>query len=177
MGMRLLPLNVGELCAHALRLERDCEHRFREYAEQLHALEAHDIANVFEELALEETKVTAMLKALGCESKPVEISPWEYAWRLTYMPEGMEHRPRLVPLNAREALQLAVLAKRRAQVFYYDAADNGRDNLVRGCAAELAAGEHVHLQRLQRLLADVILAETAMNARVAAGMRSGMPEA
>jgi rubrerythrin len=176
MGMRLLPLNIGELSAHALQLERDCEQRFREYAEQMHALGAHGIANVFEELALEETKFAAMLNAVGCESKPVELSPSEYAWRLTYMPEGMEHRPRLVPLNAREALQLAVLAKRRAQVFYYDVADNARDSVVRGCAAEMAAGEHFHLQRLQRLLAGEIIAEAGTDATIATGS-SLRPEA
>ncbi len=159
MGMRLLPLTVAELCAHALELERDCEQRFREYTKQMHALGAHGIANVFEELALEEAKDVAALDAASGERKPTELSPWEYAWRLTYMPEGLEHRPRLVPLNAREALQLAVLAKRRAQLFYNDVADNARDSVVRGCAAEMATGEQVHLQRLQRLLAGEILAE------------------
>jgi hypothetical protein len=147
MGMRLLPLTVGELCAHALELERDCEHRLREYAKRMHVLGAHGIANVFEEMALEETRATAMLKAAAGESKPAALSPWEYAWRLTYMPEGMEHRPRIVPLNAREALQLAVLAKRRAQVFYYDVANNARSKVVRGCAAEMASSEQAHLKR------------------------------
>ena len=169
MGMRLIPRTVAELCAHALELERDCEQRFREYTKQMHALGAHGVANVFEDLALKEAKEAAALEAASTESKPAELSPREYAWRLTYMPEGMEHRPRLVPLNAREALQLAVLAKRRAQIFYYDVADNARDSVVRGCAAEMAAGEHVHLERLQRLLAGEILAEIAAKQPVASG--------
>ena len=168
MGMRLLPLTVGELCAHALELERDCEKRFREYVKPMHELGAHGIANVFEELALEGAKATAKLEAAAGERKPAGLSPWEYAWRLTYMPEGMEHRPRLVPLNAREALQLAVLAKRRAQAFYYDVANNARSGVVRGCAAEMAAGEQARLKRLQRLLAGEILVDASANARIAA---------
>ena len=169
MGMRLLPLTVGELSAHALELERDCELRLREYAKQMHLLGAHGIANVFEEMALEETRATAMLKGAAGESRQSGLSPWEYAWRLTYMPEGLEHRPRIVPLNAREALQLAVLAKRRAQAFYYDVANNTRSSAVRACAADLAAHEQAHLQRLQRLLAGEILTDTGSgDARAAA---------
>ena len=38
MAIRLLPLNVGELCAHALELERSCERRFKEYAVRMDEL-------------------------------------------------------------------------------------------------------------------------------------------
>jgi rubrerythrin len=169
MGMRLLPLTVGELNAHALELERECEQRLREYAKQMHVVGAHGIANVFEEMALEETKATAMLQESAGENRQSGLSPWEYAWRLTYMPEGLEHRPRVVPMNAREALQLAVLAKRRAQAFYYDVANNSRSSAVSACAAEMAADEQVHLQRLQRLLAGEILTDKGTNAKGTAG--------
>jgi rubrerythrin len=74
-----------------------------------------------------------------------------------------------VPQSAREALQLAVLAKRRAQMFYDDVADNARDSVVRGCAAEMAIGERVHLKRLQRLLTMEILTEAAARRLAAAG--------
>jgi rubrerythrin len=68
------------------------------------------------------------------------------------MPEGMEHRPRLVPLSAREALQLAAVAKRRAEAFYNDVAAHAADAMVRSCAAEMASGEQVQIKRLERLL-------------------------
>lgn len=169
MGMRLLPLTVSELCAHALELERDCEQRLCEYAKQMHEMGAHGIANVFEELALEGTKAIVALEAAAGESYKADLSPREYAWRLTYMPEGMEHRPRIVPLHAREALQLSVLSKRRAQAFYYDVANNARSGVVRGCAAQMAAGEQAQLQRLQRLLAGEILADAETSVRSVAG--------
>jgi hypothetical protein len=73
----------------------------------------------------------------------------------------MENRPRLVPLNAREALQLTLLAKRRAETFYADVAENARDAVVRGCAAEMMANEHRQKQELERLLAEEIRNEQA----------------
>lgn len=167
MGMRLLPLTVAELSAYALELERDCEQRFREYARHMHELGAHGVANVFEELALEATSTTATLSAAAGETRRSGASPLAYAWRLTYMPEGMDHRPRLVPLNAREALQLAVLAKRRAQVFYRDVATNARSSAVCVRAAEMVADEEAQLRRLQRLLAGEILADEGADARIA----------
>ncbi len=120
MGVRLLPLNVSELCSHALELERDCEQRFFDYSRHMHEIGAHGVANVFEELGQESINQIRALEVASGDRKPAELSPWEYAWRLTYMPEGMEQKPRLVPLNAREALQLSVLAKRRAQDFFND---------------------------------------------------------
>ena len=153
MGVRLLPLNVSELCSHALELERDCEQRFFDYARHMHEIGAHGVANVFEEMGQESIAQIRALEVASGERKPAELSPWEYVWRLTYMPEGMEHRPRLVPLSAREALQLATVAKRRAELFYSDVATHATDSMVRSCAAEMASGELVHVRRLERLLA------------------------
>src|SRR6185295_2186822 len=152
MAVKLLPLSVAELCAHALELERDAGMRFREYAARMRELECGQIALAFDELSREQDEEVRSLEAAAGERKPAELSPWEYVWRLTYMPEGMEHRPRLVPLSAREALQLATVAKRRAEAFYSDVAEHATDSTVRSCAADMAAGEQVHIKRLERLL-------------------------
>lgn len=156
MAMRLLPLNVAELCAHALELERACERRFDHYAERMAEIGERPLAMAFDRMARTLRREITVLAAASGERKPATLSPWEYAWRLTYMPEGMEQKPRLVPLNAREALQLAVLAKRRAQDFFNDVAGNARDQVVRTCAAEMAAGEQSQLRRLEKLLATEI---------------------
>jgi rubrerythrin len=156
MGARLLPLNIAELCAHALELERDAAQRCKEYAARMRELGEDAAAASFDAMHREEIEEIAALEAASGSRKPAELSPWEYAWRLTYTPEAMENRPRLVPLNAREALQLVVLAKRRAEAFYGDVADNAREPVVRGCAAEMVANEKRQLQRLQRLLAEQI---------------------
>ena len=156
MGARLLPLSVAELCGHALELERDAGARFCEYAGRMRELGAGQVASAFDELRREQDEEVRALEAASGERRPAELSPWEYAWRLTYMPEGMEQQPRLVPLSAREALQLALIAKRRAEAFYCDVADNARDAVVRGCAAEMASAERGQIQRLERLLVGEI---------------------
>lgn len=157
MGVRLLPLSVAELCAHARELECDAGIRFREYAARMRELGSEKLAGAFEEMSREQDEEVRALQAASGGQPPSELSPWEYAWRLTYMPEGMERRPRLVPLNAREALQLSVLAKRRAETFYRDVAEHAKDAIVRSCAAEMASAEQRQIQLLERLLAGEIL--------------------
>jgi hypothetical protein len=154
MGARLLPLTVAELCAHALELERDAAQRCKDYAKRMRELGEDTAAKSFDAMLHEELQEIAALEAATGPRKPAELSPWEYAWRLTYTPEAMENKPRLVPLNVREALQLIVLAKRRAETFYADVAENGREPIVRGCAAEMVASEKRQLERLERLLAE-----------------------
>ena len=159
MAVRLLPLSVAELCAHALELQRDCEVRYVGYATHMHAIGQHAIAEVFDELAKQARDEVRVLETASGNHKPAELSPWEYAWRLTYLPEGMDHRPRLVPMNAREALQMAVTAKRRAQLFYTDVAANARDAVVRECAHEMAESDQILVKRLERMLASEILSD------------------
>jgi len=152
MGVKLLPLSVSELCAHALELERDAGTRFREYAARMREIGAERTASAFDEFRLEQDEEVRALENAAGDQKPNELSPWEYVWRLNYMPDGVHDKPRLVPINAREALQLATLAKRRAEAFYSDVAENARDAIVRSCAAEMAAGEQGQIQRLEHLL-------------------------
>lgn len=157
MAIRLLPLNLGELNAHALELERACERRFDDYAARMNNIGEKPLAMVFDRMARGLRRETAELAAASGERKPAKLSPWEYAWRLTYMPEGVDDQPRLVPASAREALQCALQARRRAAFFYEDVAENAADPAVRACAAELAASKMAQQQRLERMLAREIL--------------------
>lgn len=159
MGARLLPLTVSELCSHALELGRDAAQRCKDYAARMRELDEPPFAATFDALYREELEEIAALEAACGPSKLAELSPWEYAWKLTYLPEAIENKPRLVPLNPREALQLTLLAKRRAEAFFGDVAENAREAVVRGCAAEMAANERRHLRRLEHLLAQQIRSE------------------
>jgi hypothetical protein len=157
MGEKLLPLSIPELCAHALELERDAEMRFREYAARMRELGSEHIAAAFDEKVREQQEEVRALEAASGGRARAELSPFEYAWRLTYLPDGMDDRPRLMPRNAREALQFSLIAKRRAESFYLDVAENARDVVVRGCAAEMASAEHRQVELLERLLAGEII--------------------
>ena len=157
MGEKLLPLSIPELCAHALELERDAGIRFRDYAMRMRELGAANVAAAFDEKVREQDEEVHALEAACGGHPPAELSPWESAWRLTYLPDGMDDRPRLVPRNAREALQFSVLAKRRAESFYRDVAEHAKDAIVRGCAAEMASSGHCQIEFLERLLAGEVI--------------------
>ena len=156
MAVRLLPLTVSELCAHALNFERDAAERCKDYAARLRSIGDIGAAEVFEQLLLEENDEIHALEAASGERKPAELSHWEYIWRLAYMPEAMDDKPRIVPVDAREALRLTVVAKRRAESFYTDVAENAQAAVVRSCALEMAANERRQLQMLEHYLAGTL---------------------
>ena len=157
MGAKLLPLSIPELCAHALELERDAGMRFREYAARMREIGSEHIADAFDEKVREQEEEVRALEAASGGHPRAELSPWEHAWRLTYLPDAMDNKPRLVPRNAREALQFSVLAKRRAESFYRDVAEHARDEIVRGCAAEMASSGQHQIELLERLLAGEVI--------------------
>jgi hypothetical protein len=157
MAMRLLPLNVGELCAHAYELERACERRFGEYAARMASIGQRPLAMVFDRMARSLRRELDELCSASGEFRPAKLSPWEYAWRLTYMPEAVDDHPRVTPASAREALQFAVQARRRAVIFYEDVAENAADATVRNVASGMAVSKLAQQQRLERMLAREIL--------------------
>lgn len=159
MAVRLLPLSLPELCAHALLLERSAAADLKAWANRLRELDEPRLARELEQMEHEEqVEIRALRTASGDVHIP-ELSPWEYAWRLTYLPDALDRKPRLVPMNAREALRLAQVSRRRARGFYEDVAANARAPVVRAFAAEMASNIEAHLLRLDSLLEDALRAE------------------
>jgi hypothetical protein len=153
MAVKLLPLTIAELCAHALALERHAGLRFRDYAARMRKLGDWKVAFAFDEMGRDQDDEVRALEAAAGERGPAALSQWEYVWRLTYLPEATEGRPRLVPMSATEALQLALIAKRRAEAYYAEVAASAGDAMVRGCAAEMASAGQRQIRRIERLLA------------------------
>jgi hypothetical protein len=154
MGSKLLPITLSELCLHALRLEHALGLRYGEYARLTRAMGAHDVSDAFSEMErLEHQESKALRAGVDGASHP-ERSAWQYLWQLTYAPDGMEAHKRVCPQDAREALQLALAAERRAESFYSDTASNARDAMVRSCAAELAEIKGLRLRQLEQLLSS-----------------------
>jgi rubrerythrin len=77
------------------------------------------------------------------------VSSWEYAWH--FMGPAGDVVP--APTSARDVLKLALSAERRTQNFYADVAEHVEDDAVSAFAAEMAADESRHIERLERLLA------------------------
>ena len=159
MGLRLLPLTVLELTVHALELERETVQRYGMYAQSMRQKGVWTMAAFFEQMyRASRERVAEMEEVVGRRDPPV-FSPWEYAWRLTYCPDAIEYRPRVVPSSAREALQLALVARRRADAYLEEVKDHAREAAVRREAATMLMAGQQELKRLESRLAGEIRAE------------------
>jgi rubrerythrin len=150
---RPLPRNLPELVAHAIGFERDAASRFHEYAAYLRELGHDEMATVFNRLELVERAHMEALQECVAGGKLPELEPHDYVRHLLATRDALALAFPKAPRNAREALVLALAAERRAELYYRDAAANSPDPMVRGFAADLAAGEHRHVRVVERLLA------------------------
>lgn len=149
MAARLLPRTLPELYAHALVLERDATKRFEIFARCMRETGMNHLAEELESIGKEEREQYELLAAGTANAGLPEPSPWEYAWH--YMGPAGDVVP--APQSTRDLLKLAVSAERRTQNFYSDVAENVEDDAVSAFAAEMAADESRHIERLERLLA------------------------
>jgi rubrerythrin len=148
MGARLLPRSLQELYAHALVMERDATNRFEALARCMRDAGIDHLAEELAQIGKEEREQYELL-AVGTAGRGLpEIQAWEYAWH--YM--GPAGDMVAVPTNARDVLALALSAERRTESFYADVAEHVEDDAVSAFAAEMAADEHRHVERLERLL-------------------------
>jgi rubrerythrin len=148
MATRLLPRTLPELYAHAVVLERDATKRFEIFAGCMREAGVDHIAEEFDQIAREEREQYELLKSGTAHAGLSEPERWEYAWHFM----GPEGDVVAAPQNVRDVLKLAISAERRTQTFYADVAENAEDDAVSAFAAEMAADESRHIERLERLL-------------------------
>ena len=149
MGQRLLPQNLIELYTHALAIEREAFKRFIELERYMRDVGYDYLADEFERIAKEEQEQYEALAVGTAERDLPELAGWEYAWHFL----GPDADKVRAPQNARQALAMALATERRAQNFYVDVAEHAADDAVCAFAAEMAADEQRHVQRLEELLA------------------------
>jgi rubrerythrin len=149
MGTRLFPLDLNELYAHAIAVEREAAKRFAELERYMRDAGMTHIADEFEAIGKEEREQYELL-ALGTAGRELpKLAPWEYSPHFLGPQADVVRAPR----NAREALGLALSLERRTQTFYVDVAEHTTDDTICAFAAEMAADESRHIARLERLLA------------------------
>jgi rubrerythrin len=149
MAVRLLPRTLPELYAHALVMERDATKRFEIFARCMRETGIDHLAEEFEAIGKEEREQYELLAVGTANANLPPVLSWEYAWH--YMGPAGDVVP--APQTARDVLKLAISAERRTQNFYADVAENVDDDAVSAFAAEMAADEIRHIERLERLLA------------------------
>ena len=149
MAARLLPRTLPDLYAHALVLERQATKRFEIFARCMRDAGLDHLADEFDAIAREEREQYELLETGTSNAGLVEPEPWEYAWHYMGREGDVVHAPR----SARDLLELALSSERRTQNFYADVAENVDDDAVSAFAAEMAADESRHVERLEQLLA------------------------
>lgn len=150
MGTRLLPRSLPELFSHALMIEREASKRFAELEKAMRDAGLDHLAEEFETIGREEREQFEAL-SVGTAGHPLpEVPDWEFDSYFQSQPRGWKPRK---PRSAREAIGLALSTERRAQNFYSDVAESSRNDALSAFAAEMAADEARHIQRLEQLLA------------------------
>jgi hypothetical protein len=172
MAARLLPKTLPELYAHAIVLERDATKRFQIFARCMREAGMEHLAEELDLIGKEEREQYEILSTGTANANLPQVSSWEYAWH--FMGPAGDVVP--APTTVRDVLKLAISAERRTQNFYADVAENVEDDAVSAFAAEMAADESRHIERLERLLArepaqvaledeDLLVPETPTSAR------------
>ena len=149
MGRRLLPRSLPELFSHALMIEREAAKRFAELEKAMRDAGYDHLAEEFESIGREESQQFQALAEGTAGHELPEVPGWEFDWHFQD-PRGWKPRK---PRSAREAIGVALASERRAQNFYSDVAESSRNDALSAFAAEMAADETRHIQRLEQLLA------------------------
>jgi hypothetical protein len=149
MGTRLLPRSLPELFSHALMIEREASKRFAELERAMRDAGLDHLAEEFEVIGREEREQFEALTVGTAGHDLPEVPDWEFQ---SYFRDPRGWKPRK-PRSAREAIGLALATERRAQNFYADVAESSRNDALSAFAAEMAADETRHIQRLEQLLA------------------------
>src|SRR5262245_3430558 len=149
MGTRLLPRSLPELFSHAIMIERQATKRFAELEKAMRDAGMDHLAEEFSAIGREEREqFEALTEGTAGHDLP-EVPHWEFDWHFQD-PRGWKPRK---PRSAREAIGLALSTERRAQNFYAEVAESSRNDALSAFAAEMAADESRHIQRLEQLLA------------------------
>lgn len=150
--MRPAMKSVPELYAHAIAVEREAAVRYREFAQWMHDLGIDRVAVLFEHLLQQEAEHLRRLERATDGMELPELSPWQYAWLFTSLPEPIDQAFPLMPQNTRDALSFALAAEHRAQRFFDCVAREAEDQAVRRLASSMSIEECRHIADLEHQL-------------------------
>jgi rubrerythrin len=146
-------MNIAELYAHAIAIEREALARYSEFAERMSDLGNDAAAEVFATLArLEAAHLERLLERTRAMALPA-LAAGQYAWLDAAAPETAAREFVLRLLSPRQALQIALAGENRAAVFFETMAVSAADPMLRALACEMATEELEHIGVLETLLA------------------------
>lgn len=138
-------LSVEDLLQHALVIELEAEQSYKELAEQMHSCGNHDVAALFEKMSALEGRHARKIRENAPGLELEERAPWEYRWDGFEPPENAELNEIHYLMKPHHALQLALAAEQRAELFFTRVANQTSSDDVRRLAAEFAADEKQHV--------------------------------
>jgi rubrerythrin len=143
--------SVAELYVHAIAIEREAAERYAELAERMADLGNGEVAALFGVLArAEKLHLEALRRRTDGVALPALCS--DYSWLHDGPPETVARELVFRLMTPRDALEIALLAEKRARAFFEHAVRIAEDPAVRALAREMAAEEAEHVAMVQALL-------------------------
>ena len=144
--------NSAELYAHAIAIEREAAARYLEFAERMSDLGNEAVAQIFGTLAtLEAEHLVELLERTADMALP-EHAGSDYRWLSGSAPETVDRELVFRLMSPHQALEIALLAEKRAAAFFETVVLTADDAMLRALACEMAADEADHIAMLEKLL-------------------------
>jgi rubrerythrin len=143
--------SVAELYVHAIAIEREAAERYAEFAERMADLGNDEVAALFGVLARAEK---LHLEALRRRTEGVALPALEadYSWLDDGPPETVARELVFRLMTQRDALEIALLAEKRARAFFEHVMRTGDDPALRALAREMAAEEAEHVAMVEDMM-------------------------
>lgn len=140
--------------AHAHALELEAAEHYQEMADSMEMHHNHEVAKLFNGLALSGQKHADQILARAGGRKLPQIAPWDFKWGDGEAPETPSLEGVHYMMKPYHALDLAREAEIHAQKFYAAVAETSPHPEVREMASEFAAEEAEHVERLNAWISE-----------------------
>ena len=144
---------AAELYAQAIAVEREAAERYGEFSQRMSDMGAEAAAGVFGSLARMETEHLQALERRTEGLALPRLDTQDYRWLEAGAPERSAHEFALRLMTPHSALNIALGAEKRAQVFFEFVLMTADDPALRALAREMAADENEHIALIEQLLA------------------------
>ena len=152
---RVTPRSLEEFMAQALCMEREAVARYTEFADTLEVHNNHEVAALFRTMAQYEGKhATQIMAQMGWTTDPPPPAGG-FGWPDNEGPETVPIDEVHYLMQPWHALQLALAAEQRAEIFFGQLAQAATSDEVRRAALELQDEEREHVELVRAWLKKV----------------------
>ncbi len=146
---------VEELLAHVRVMETEAYECYLDLAEQMEVHNNHEVAELFNKLAMDEKKHLDQVDKLAGDAEIPHIAPWDlknFSESVLSLTGAREVHYMMMPYHA---LKLARRAERKTVAFFAGVVDTSQNRKVREMAAEFEREEQLHIELIGEWLEKV----------------------